>query len=79
MPRWVLLQKSKQLFGWNRRPVKRMRLTVSFMLNAKEYYKYSRIPVCSKNECCKHYDVNYADRNVVTVLRLTSIKSLRNC
>ena len=27
--------KSKQLFGWNRQPDKRIRLTVSFMLNIK--------------------------------------------
>ena len=35
MAKQILLQKAKQLFGWNRQPDKKMRLTVSFMLNTK--------------------------------------------
>ena len=37
VPKWIPLQKSTQWFGSNRRPEKRMRLTVSLMLNTKVF------------------------------------------
>ena len=35
MSKRIALQKSKQLFGWNRRPDKINRVVVSFVLNTK--------------------------------------------
>ena len=59
MSKRIPLQKSKQLIWLNRRPDKRMRLTLSFILKTRVckfkigeqlQILYSSIAVCSKNE-----------------------------
>ena len=49
MCKWIALQKSKQLSGWNRRLDKIMRLTVIFML-------YTKVSKLKKEDWLQIYD-----------------------